>query len=194
MTAFVTALCPDAGAGAGHAQHASLNQAVKSIAVARQYVRDSSASAEVTFLPFLRFDSRERPDPSRFAFLVFKSLGGLGEELKTADQTDLNVSRSSDVNKMANVRGGGSLGLQRQQGGCSGRGRSSSSSAIEGNMDACERNNRPQARSRGGGSTAGGPQMFADMHGGRGEYAASAAQQRHSICWRLVLAQPSCCV
>lgn len=104
VTALVTALCPDAGAArAGPHAHASLNQAVKSIAVARQYVKDAAAAAEVTFLPFHRFDGRERPDPSRFAFLVFKSACGLAEELKTTDQTDLNVSRSSDVNKMANA-------------------------------------------------------------------------------------------
>ncbi|GFR51856.1 hypothetical protein Agub_g14326 [Astrephomene gubernaculifera] len=80
----------------------SLNQAVKAIAVARQYARETGPpGAEVTFLPFHRYNSHDRPDPGRFAFLVFPVRQGLGTELKTADETVLNVARGSDPHKMA---------------------------------------------------------------------------------------------
>lgn len=81
----------------------SLNQAVKAIAVARQYARETGPPGmEVTFMPFHRNDSAELPDPTRFGFLVFP-VRNLGVQLKTADDTVLNVARGSDVHKMASA-------------------------------------------------------------------------------------------
>ncbi|GLI64387.1 hypothetical protein VaNZ11_007653 [Volvox africanus] len=101
VTALVTAL---RSSGRPYTvSYDSLNQAVKAIAVARQYAKETGPQgAEVTFLPFLRYDSNERPDPFRFAFLVFP-VPHLDERLKTADETVLNVARGSDVHKMASA-------------------------------------------------------------------------------------------
>ncbi|GIL83570.1 hypothetical protein Vretifemale_12357 [Volvox reticuliferus] len=101
VTALVTAL--RSGGPPYTAPYDSLNQAVKAIAVARQYAKETGPpGAEVTFLPFHRYDSNERPDPFRFAFLVFP-VPHLNERLKTADETVLNVARGSDVHKMASA-------------------------------------------------------------------------------------------
>ncbi|GIL52173.1 hypothetical protein Vafri_8115 [Volvox africanus] len=101
VTALVTAL---RSSGPPYTvSYDSLNQAVKAIAVARQYAKETGPQgAEVTFLPFHRYDSNERPDPFRFAFLVFP-VPHLDERLKTADETVLNVARGSDVHKMASA-------------------------------------------------------------------------------------------
>ncbi|KXZ53951.1 hypothetical protein GPECTOR_6g869 [Gonium pectorale] len=99
VTALVTAL--RAGSPPYNTTYDSLNQAVKAIAVARQYAKETGpAGAEVTFLPFQRLDASERPDPSRLGFLVFP-VSRLRDVLKTADETVLNVARGSDVHKMA---------------------------------------------------------------------------------------------
>ncbi|GLC42095.1 hypothetical protein PLESTM_001290800 [Pleodorina starrii] len=101
VTALVTALRP--GGPPYNGVYDSLNQAVKAIAVARQYAKETGpAGAEVTFLPFHRNDANERPDPCRFAFLVFP-VPHLDEQLKTVDETVLNVARGSDVHKMASA-------------------------------------------------------------------------------------------
>lgn len=83
--------------------HEALNRAVKSIAVARKYLKDESARGleELSFLPMNRTNEHNQCDPTRFAFLVFKT--GLLKDLKETDETDLNVSRASDPNKMANA-------------------------------------------------------------------------------------------
>lgn len=99
VTAVVTALRQESE----QATYSSINQAVKTLAVARQYVKDAASASEVTFLPFLRLDNSEQPDYHRFGFLVFRLLNGVGQELKAFDETDLNVSRKSDVHKMANA-------------------------------------------------------------------------------------------
>lgn len=93
-TAFVTAIRVEP-------THEALNRAVKSIAVAHKYVNDNVPGHEVTFLPFNRVDNRNSVDHNLFGFLVFKTV--INQALKLSDQTDLNVSKSSDVNKMANA-------------------------------------------------------------------------------------------
>ncbi|EFJ48063.1 hypothetical protein VOLCADRAFT_117671 [Volvox carteri f. nagariensis] len=101
VTALVTAL--RSGGPPYNSPYDSLNQAVKAIAVARQYAKETAPEGvEVTFLPFHRYDSNERADPSRFAFLVFP-VPHLDEQLKTVDETVLNVARGSDVHKMASA-------------------------------------------------------------------------------------------
>ncbi|KAG2440756.1 hypothetical protein HXX76_003613 [Chlamydomonas incerta] len=101
VTALVTAL--RSGPPPYGCAYDSLNQAVKAIAVARQYAKETGPEgAEVTFLPFHRNDATERPDPLRLAFLVFP-VAQLREPLKTADETVLNVARGSDVHKMASA-------------------------------------------------------------------------------------------
>ncbi|KAG2442010.1 hypothetical protein HYH02_009802 [Chlamydomonas schloesseri] len=101
VTALVTAL--RSGPPPYGCAYDSLNQAVKAIAVARQYAKETGPEgAEVTFLPFHRNDATERPDPLRLAFLVFP-IALLREPLKTADETVLNVARGSDVHKMASA-------------------------------------------------------------------------------------------
>ncbi|KAG2496779.1 hypothetical protein HYH03_005187 [Edaphochlamys debaryana] len=101
VTALVTAL--RSGPPPYSTAYDSLNQAVKAIAVARQYAKETGPDgAEVTFLPFHRNDASEHADPSRFAFLVFP-VARLREALKTADETVLNVARNSDVHKMASA-------------------------------------------------------------------------------------------
>jgi len=93
---FVTALRLDV-------THESLNRAVKSIAVARKYIQDQGKGEEMTFLPFNRSNGEGNLDPNLFAFLVFKTVLGERDTLLDTDQTDLNVSRSSDPNAMANA-------------------------------------------------------------------------------------------
>lgn len=93
-TLIVTALRTDDS-------HDALNRTVKSLAVARKYVKDEDPSYELTFQVFNRRDADGAVDPDRFGFFVFKLR--LGEALKTADETELNVGRSSDPNRMANA-------------------------------------------------------------------------------------------
>lgn len=83
--------------------HDSLNRAVKSIAVARKYVTDREAGSELSFLPFNRSNLQDAIDPSLFAFVCFKTQLPKGTTLLESDQTDLNVSRSSNANTMANA-------------------------------------------------------------------------------------------
>jgi len=95
----------------------ALNQAIKSLAVARKYVQDNNARPQsdllfnclggseepldLTFLPFNRCNNDNVVDPNLFAFMVFKTV--VRERLLPNDATDLNVSRTSDVVKMANA-------------------------------------------------------------------------------------------
>lgn len=83
--------------------HDSLNRAVKSIAVARKYVTDEQPDRELTFLPVNRSSATGCTDPNLFAFLCFKIQMAKGIQLLEQDKTDLNVSRGSNANAMANA-------------------------------------------------------------------------------------------
>jgi len=93
---FVTALQLDNS-------HEAANRAVKALAVSRKYIKDAATGHELGFYPLNRTNLYGEEDPNLFAFLAFKTLLAPGVELKDHDKTDLNVSTSSDPNKIANA-------------------------------------------------------------------------------------------
>lgn len=81
----------------------SLNRAVKSIAVARMYMTNEAPDSELSFVPVNRSNAAGLVDPNLFSFLCFKTQLSAGVQLLEHDQTDLNVSRASNANAMANA-------------------------------------------------------------------------------------------